>query len=130
MLSTIDNIALIFLTIPPMIFVFGVTLLGTAIDKAKQEEKAARDNESEDINAKINTLEESLKEAKKNGDTTTIIKELDELKKAKEVTNKKIEQIRTKYNHINLNNTVIVPTLCFVSVVILNKLLASFPKEM
>jgi len=73
------HIAITFLIISPTVLVLGVTLLGNAIEKSKQEEKAARDSESTKIQKEIEDIEKSLNKAKKDGDTTEVYDNLEVL---------------------------------------------------
>lgn len=110
----INNIAFVLLAISPTIYVFGVTLLGTAIERARQEEEAARVNDKEYIQSEIDKLEKSLKKAKEDGDTSGITNKLEEFKKKQAKTNLKIRDIKIKYNRINLQNTVLLPCFTFI----------------
>ena len=121
-LNIFSEISGLLIVIPPTVFVFGVTLLGTAIDKARSEEKSARENEKATINEKIKTLEEQVNQLKKDGDTSTIIVQLEQLKKEKKITDKKIALIREKYKRINLSNTVLQPTVSLLTIITLNKI--------
>ncbi len=77
MLKLLNETVLVLLVVPPTIFVLGVTLLGSAVERSKQEEKAARESESSLIKEEIQKIEEELNKAKKNGDTTNVYKKLE-----------------------------------------------------
>lgn len=120
-MDLINNISLNLLVISPTIFVLGVTLLGSAVEKSKQEEKAARESESSIIKKEIEEVEKSLIKAKKDGDTTEVYYKLSVLKKREKDTNSKIQEIKNKYKAIDLLNTVIYPCVAFLLVLILNQ---------
>lgn len=110
----VDNICLVLLAIAPTVFVFGVTLLGAAIEKSQQEEKSARENEAEKIQSEITKVEETIKRVRKGGDTKDLTDQLNVLIKNKTETEGKIKKIKIKYNRINLTNTVIYPCAAFL----------------
>lgn len=121
-LSLIKDFTLVLLAISPTVFVFSVTLLGTAIERAQQEEKAARENDKTNIQKEIDEIEISLKRAKQNGDTTELTSKLEQLKKKQIETEKKIKEIKIKYNSINLTNTVLCPCFAFVLLLVISPL--------
>ncbi len=110
------------MVIPPTIFVLGVTLLGHAVEKSKQEEKAARESESSNIKEELSELQDQLKEAKSNGNTTTLYTTIEKLKEKQKETENKIQEIKIKYSSVNLHNTVVYPSLAFVLFLGINEL--------
>lgn len=125
----INNISTTLLVISPTIFVLGVTLLGNAIEKSRQEEKAARESESSTIKKEIVDVEKSLNKAKKDGDTTDVYNSLEALRKRQKNTNDKIKGIKIKYNSINLLNTVIYPCIALLLALIFNQYSFSLFKQ-
>jgi len=114
-LSTlIHDLSLVFLAISPTVFVFSVTLLGDAIERSQQEEKAARENDKKNIQDDITKVEKALQSAKKDGNTTTLTDELEDLKKKQTQTEKKINDIKIKYSSIDFSNTVLYPCAAFL----------------
>ncbi len=119
--SLVTDITTTLLVVSPAIFVLGVTLLGNAIEKSKQEEKAARESESTKIKKDIEEVEKSLDKAKKDGDTTKIYKSLSKLKDKQKDTERKIKEIKIKYNSINLYNTVVCPWVSLLLALFVNQ---------
>lgn len=109
------------MVISPTVFVLGVTLLGNAVEKSRQEEKAAKESESSTIKKEIEEVEEKLGKAKKDGDTTEVYASLEVLKNRQKQTNHKIQEIKNRYNSINLINTVIYPSGAFLMVLFFNQ---------
>ncbi|MDP3836490.1 MAG: hypothetical protein Q8Q67_00010 [bacterium] len=116
----LSGLAYVLLAISPAIFVFAVTLLGTAIEKSQNEEKAARENAKTDAQIEIDEVETALKKARQDGDTTSLTAKLEALKIKKSSAEKEISNIRNKYKRINLLNTVIIPCVLFILVITLN----------
>lgn len=105
--NLINNISLVLLAVAPTVFVFSVTLLGDAIERSQQEEKAARENEKNNVQKNIDEVEKSLIKARENGDTQELTNKLDKLRKEQRDTDKKIKDIRIKYSAIDFINTVV-----------------------
>ena len=112
--NLINNLGLVFLAIAPTVFVFSVTLLGDAIEHSQQEEKAARENDKINIQKDIAETEKSLQKAKNDGDTTELNDKLKKLTKRRQETEKKIKDIKIKYNSIDFTNTVLYPCAAFI----------------
>jgi hypothetical protein len=108
------KVAYILLPISPGVFVFSVTLLGSAIERSQNEEKAARENSKSQIDKEISEIDKALSKAKKNGDTTELAGKLLDLKKQRKVFDREIIKIRNKYAQINLINTVLLLVLLFL----------------
>lgn len=107
------------MAISPMVFIFSVTLLGDAIERSRQEENTARENEKINIQNDIKNTEGALKKAKKDGNMTELTNQLDILKKRQGETEKKIGEIKIKYNRIDFKNTVFLPYIAFLTSLVL-----------
>jgi len=118
----LSSLSYVLLAISPAIFIFSVTLLGTAIEQSKNEEKAARENAKNENQKEIDIVDEALKKARKNGDTTELTTKLEDLKKKQIETEKEIIIIRKKYERINLTNTVVYPCIAFIFIILINLL--------
>lgn len=127
--NSLGSISMALLVIAPTIFIFSVTLLGTAIDKSQQEEKAARENDKENLKKEIDEIEASLKEARQNGDAQTLTTKLEGLKEKQTKLGKKIDKIKTKYSSIDLNNGVIYPCGAFFLAYLSGYLVELFKNE-
>lgn len=112
--NLINNLGLVFLAIAPTVFVFSVTLLGDAIERSQQEERAARENDKLNIQKNIAEVQESLDKAKKDGDTTELTGKLKKLMERQQKTERKIKDIKVKYNSIDFINTVVYPCVAFI----------------
>lgn len=102
------------LVIPPAIFIFTVTLLGSAVEKLQKEEQDAIEKDKAKTKDEILKIEEQIREAKNNGHTKNI--DLKSLQKHEKETNKKIKRIKNKYSSINLINAGVYPFVSFVFV--------------
>ena len=116
----LSSLSCVLLGVSPAIFVFTVTLLGTAIDNAKNEENAARENAKADVQKEIDELEIALDKARKDGDTTELNTKMNELKSKKLGAEAEIISIKKKYSRINLFNTVLIPCISFILVIMLS----------
>ncbi len=116
LLNIIKNLSITFIVVSPTIFIFCVTLLGDAIEKAQLEEKAARENDAKGNKEEIEGIEKIIVKAKIDGDTTGLTKKLEHLKKNKKSIEARLEKIKNKYDRISLKNTVTIPVLAFVLV--------------
>ncbi len=123
--NLINNLSLTFLAVSPTVFVFSVTLLGDAIGRSKQEEKAARENDKINIQKNIKEIEESLQKAKKDGDTTELTSRLAQLQNKQRETEKKIKDIKIKYTSIDFKNTVVYPGVAFLLSILISPFSAS-----
>ena len=111
------------LAVSPAIFIFSVTLLGTAIEQSQSEERAARENAKTDVQKEIDDIDAALKKARKDGDTTNLATKLDELTNKRSGFEKEIVKLRKKYGRINLNNTVLYPCASFLLVILISPLM-------
>lgn len=125
----LSNISFILLTIAPTVFVFSVTLLGTAIEKSQQEEKSARENDKENLKKEIDDIEKSLKQVRRDGNTVTLDSKLEVLRKKQGKSEENINEIKIKYSRINLNNSVIYPCVALLLVVLSNPLIVVFQNQ-
>lgn len=116
--NLVQTLSFVLLAIAPAIFIFSVTLLGYAVSRAEQEEKAARENDKENIRNEIAEIERTLKQAKSDGDTTALQAKVDDLKKKQEELEQTILEIKEKYTAINLINTVVKPSGAFIASII------------
>jgi len=120
--NLMSSLSLALLTVSPMVFIFSVTLLGTAIEQAQQEEKAARENDKESLQKEIVKIEQSISQAKKDGNAASLTDKLEDLKKQQIGTEEKIREIKVKYSSIDLVNCVLYPCGAFLFVVLISPL--------
>lgn len=113
-LVALGQIAYSAMAVPTAIYVFGVTLLGTAIERAQQEESNAKSNELKMVADEIAGLERNLKEVKVNGNTNEVANQIRHLQKNQNKNRKKIGKIKSKYSRIDVSNTVVLPSLAFI----------------
>lgn len=125
-LYTLNSISLTLLAVAPSIFVFSVTLLGTAIEKTQLEEKTTRENDRANLQNEIVKIEQSIKKVKKNNDLEPLTKTLQELKDKQKESEKKIEGIKLKYSQINLLNSVVYPCTALIIVLVTDLIVALF----
>lgn len=117
-IQLLNSVSLTLFAIAPAIFIFRVTLLGTAIEKAQQEEKAARENDKANLQKEIDEIEKSLPKIRLDGDATALTEKLEELKGRQKNSDKKIKEIKIKYNRINLHNSVLYPCAALLLAVV------------
>ncbi len=129
LLSLIGNFATLIVVASPAIFIFGVTLLGTAIERAQQEEKIARENDAQHNKDEIEKVEEALAQAKVDGNTSELTQTLDTLRKTSKKIEGQIESIKRKYSRINLHNSVIQPCLAAFLSFILTPYVALYSEQ-
>lgn len=119
MTGVLTSVAQVILGVSPAIFVFSVTLLGTAIEQSQREEKAARENAKAQLQDKIDKVEIALKKAREDGNTTDLTAEVEELTQKKAIEEEEIEKIKKKYRRIDLLNTVVLPSIAALLVLII-----------
>ena len=109
-LNLTSELSLTLLLLAPTIFVFSVTLLGSAIEHSSEEEKTARENEKTSIQKEIDEVKNLIDQAQQNLDTSNLIGRLESLKKRKVETESKVNKIKIKYRRIDFTNTVAYPS--------------------
>lgn len=102
------------IVVPPAVFIFTVTFLGTAVEKIRKEEKDTTEKEDASTKKEISKLEAKIKKAKRDGKTDDLLDNLDKLKKHKKETDEKIKKIKNKYSSISLVNVCIYPFSCLL----------------
>lgn len=120
--NLLSSLSLALLAVSPTVFIFSVTLLGTAIEQAQQEEKAARENDKANLQKEIDEIEKNIKQVRKDGDTSTLTNKLGDLKRKQTNTEEKIKEIKVKYSSIDLTNCVLYPCAAFFIVTLVNPL--------
>jgi hypothetical protein len=123
--SLLSTLATTLLVVSPAVFVFSITLLGTAIEQSKQEEKAARENDKTTLEKEIEEIQKSLQAVKADGDTTHLTDKLEHLKNKRIQSEKKLKQIKIKYSAISLSNTVLYPCASYILCVLFSSLTPS-----
>ncbi len=96
------------------VFIFTVTLLGSAIHQTKLEESKAKEQQKIDYELKINDMENKIKEAKKTGDTSELETELSTILENKKEFENQIKKINKKYSLIQFKEAVIFPGFFFI----------------
>jgi len=113
----VKSLSAVIIVIPPAVFIFSVTLLGAAVERLHNEEKAEMEKDDASTKEEINKLDDKIKAIRttnKNGDTGDLLINLDALKKHKKESDRRIKKIKNKYSSIDLVNTLIYPFFCFV----------------
>jgi len=109
---TVLAVMLLGVTIP--VFIFTVAFLGSAIERAKQEEKRAKDKQDQDFQLKINHLENKVKALKESGDSSQLESQLKEIKKMRRLHNKQIKTIKGKYAALEFHHSILLPGVGFL----------------
>lgn len=120
--STTGTIAIALLAIIIPLFILAISLLGNAIERAKEEKTKAEEQESKDTEARISDIENKIKEAKETGDTTELETELGKLKRTKKEAEAEIKRIQKKYSLLEFKKCVLYPGGFFILAIILNEL--------
>lgn len=120
--STTGTISITLLVITMPLFIFAVSLLGNAIERAKEEKTKAKEQQRKDAEVKITDIENKIKEAKKTRDTTGLLAELEELKRKKEQSKTQLKRIQKKYSLLEFKKCVLYPGGFFILAIILNEL--------
>lgn len=110
------NLTLVTLTVT--VFVFAVSLLGRAVDIARQKDEKARQEQSEKINKEIGEIQKELEKARETGELKET-KRLTKLQKDKRKFEKKLERIRKRYQLFQVKRGVLYPSSFFLSSLIL-----------
>lgn len=110
------NLALVTMTVT--VFVFAVSLLGRAIEIAKQENEKARQEQSEKTKKEIDEIQNELEKARKTGELKET-KRLTKLQKDKRKFEKKLERIRKRYQLFRVKRGVLYPSSFFLGSLIL-----------
>jgi hypothetical protein len=119
--STTSTIAITLLAIIIPLFILAVSLLGNAIERAKEEKTKAEEQERKDTEVRINDIENKIKEAKETGKTDELGTELGKLKRTKKETEAKIKRIQKKYSLLEFKKCVLYPGGFFILAIILNE---------
>ncbi len=96
------------------VFIFAVTLLGRAIEYAKEDETKIQAERTSGFQEKISDLQNRLNEAKLKGDSKDLEDELGKLTKDRELHEQKLSSIKKKYSYIGFHEAVIHPNLVFI----------------
>lgn len=96
-------------------FTLSVTLLGRAIEYAREDESQIEDEQTTDFQEQISDLENRIQEAKKNNNPKCLMEELQELQNKRKEYEKKLSSTKRKYALLSLNCAVINPVLCFIA---------------
>jgi ABC-type multidrug transport system fused ATPase/permease subunit len=113
-LPDITSIALTLLGVTIPFFIFAITLLGNAIERAKQEEKETKEQQQKDFELKINDLENKIKALKESGDSTQLEKQLKEFKATQKKYSSNIKGIKRKYEKLSFRNSILIPSSLFI----------------
>ncbi|HEY4611406.1 MAG TPA: hypothetical protein VII11_00305 [Bacteroidota bacterium] len=103
-------------------FIFTVTLLGSAIGKAKEEEKEIRKRQEEEFNLKINDLENKIKALRESGDSRQAEAQIKEITTTRKKHHKQIQKLKGKFAALEFHHAIILPTFGFLSAVFLSEI--------
>lgn len=117
-----SNLAIALLAISATVFIFAVTLLGNAIDRAREEESAAKLEGKKDFDLKINDLENKVKAARESGDGSMLEAQLEDLTRGRKKVNQQLSEIQTKYAALSLKGGFTKPASLFLLGLVLNEI--------
>jgi ABC-type multidrug transport system fused ATPase/permease subunit len=124
-----STIGITLLSVIVPFFIFAVTLLGNAIERAKEEESKTKEQERKDFEIKINDIENKIKAAKETGDSSELEKQLEELKKNKKKFNVQLKNIQRKYSLLKFKESVVFPGGFFILSILLNEVAKIYEKS-
>lgn len=127
--SITSTVAITLLSIIVPFFIFAVTLLGNAIERAKEEASKTKEQERKDFNIKINDIENKIKTAKETRDSTDLEQQLEELKKNRKKFNNQLKNIQRKYSLFSFKESVIFPAGFFILAILLNEVAKIYEKS-
>lgn len=107
--NVFEALAVALLSVSVPVFIFIITLLGNAIERAKNEEDKVRDQQLKDFELKITDMDNKIKALKDSGDSTQLgrlVKEFDIMQKDH---TQQLNKIKSKYSALEFKNCVLVP---------------------
>jgi len=116
------GIALFTITIP--IFTFAITLLGNAIEKAKNDETKINEDWITGKNERIKNIQNTSKSLNlKEGDEhyDRLRKEIEEIEKERDFLKRGIKKIKEKYSYLSFKKSVLYPDIFFLCGIFLNE---------
>ena len=119
--ETTSTISITLLSVIVPFFIFAITLLGNAIEKAKEEESKIKKQEQENFNNQIKDIENKIKTSKETGDSTELEKQLEKLKKNREKSNIQLKNTQKKYSLLNFKKSVVFPGSFFILAILFNE---------
>ncbi|MCK4248436.1 MAG: hypothetical protein KAX15_01525 [Candidatus Omnitrophica bacterium] len=125
-LPIINTISFTLFAIVFPVFIFVVTLLGSAINKAQEEESKTKEQQKKDFELKINDMGNKIKTAQTTGDTSDLEKQLKDLVDNRRKFDKQLKKIKNKYSLIKFKEAVILPGAFCVLSVLVNELTQNF----
>lgn len=121
-LPIVNTISFTLLGVIVPVFIFAVTLLGSAITKAQQEESKAKGQEKKDFDLKITDLENKIKAAKETGDSSGLETQLKEILANRKKFDRQLKAIRRKYSLIGLKGSILFPASFFILSILSNEI--------
>ncbi len=107
-------IAVTFLAVTIPVFIFAVTLLGSAVARAQQEEERRKEEQRKDLDLKIQDLQNKINALKESGDSSQLEAQLKQFNDAKKKFSKELVDIRRKYSRLEFNQCVTIPGSLFL----------------
>lgn len=121
-LPIINTISFTLLGVTIPVFIFAVTLLGNAINKAQQEENKAKEQEEKDFELKITDLENKINAAKETRNSSQLESQLKIILADRKKFNKQVKTIRNKYSLIELKKCILFPASFFILSILTNEI--------
>lgn len=103
------------LAIVVAIFVFGVSLLGRALEAAKKEEEDRLIKRGEELDDDVERLKKDLDKLKPSGSTTTLERKLKEVEKKRKDSERELKRIRAVPRLLTLKESVAIPSISLLA---------------
>lgn len=107
------------LAIVVAIFVFGVSLLGRAMEATKKEERERVAKREEELQEDIEQLKKRAEEIKASGSTEALKKELKEVEKKSKDSKRKLKRARAEPRRLTVKESVAFPSIALLASVLL-----------
>lgn len=119
------SIPLITIIIP--VFVFAVSLLGRAIEKAAEEKKRKEEMQGKIVEKAVKKLKEASEKIKTTSKTDELIRDIVEYKKEVKKATKDLRDIKAAPECLTVKGSVLKPGFCFLMAFILSSFLKCHP---
>lgn len=108
-INVFEALAVALLSVSVPVFIFIITLLGNAIERAKNEEDKVRDQQLKDFELKITDMDNKIKALKDSGDSTQLGRLVKEFGIMQKEHAQQLNRIKSKYSALEFKNCVLVP---------------------
>ena len=107
-------VSITFLSLVVPVFVFSVSLLGQAIERARKEREEAEDEKRRELGQEIEELKSALDKARKTGNTSGISQFSTRIKKLEKKKKNAIRKIERTSRALTVRGTVLLPGVFFM----------------